>query len=98
MDSREAFGEVVKMLPQIQSFLNMFTNWDATKTGTKQKRQQTLIPSAGGGGHAPPTAVLNGMSASCDTLLSIKGVYSTEEWAHVPELGLKYVHHELMLV
>ncbi len=36
-----------------------------------------------------PTALLEGMFPSCDTALSLRGVYSTEEWAQVPELGLK---------
>ncbi len=93
-DSREAFGEVVKTIPQIQKFLETYTNWDATRA--KQKRQRSGVASCGGS--RSPTAVLNGMFPPGDTLLSMEGVYSTEEWAHVPELGLKCVHHDMNVI
>ena len=78
VNQTEAYNEVMKMLPQIQTFLNTYTSWNATKTG------QMKLPS-----NNNPNTVLKGMFASCDTMLSIEGVYSTEEWAMVPELGLK---------
>ena len=80
-NQREAFTEVVKTLPQIQRFLQTYTTWNATKPRLDQ--QQNVQ------GSYTPTAVLNGMFPSCDTFLEIKGVYSTEEWAYCPELGLK---------
>ena len=79
-DQREAFSEVMKTLPQIQNFLQTYTTWNASNNGR--------MKSVSNGYHIPNT-VLKGMFASCDTLLSIEDVYSTEEWAMVPELGLK---------
>lgn len=79
-DQREAFGEVMKTLPQIQTFLTTYTSWDASKSGQmKLATHQNDVPSK----------ILEGMFASCDTLFSMEGVYSTEEWAMCPELGLK---------
>ena len=46
-DPKEAFGEVLKMLPQIQRFLKTFTSWDVTKTRQQQKKNW-LVQSSGG--------------------------------------------------
>jgi len=72
-NQREAFTEVYKTLSQIQQFLQTYTSWNNENKG----------------GSFTPTAILQGMFASCDTLVEIKKVYSTEEWTFVPELGLK---------
>ena len=72
-NQREAFTEVYKTMCQIQQFLQTYTSWNSENKG----------------GSFTPTAILNGMFASCDTLVEIKKVYSTEEWTYVPELGLK---------
>lgn len=59
------------------SFLDMYTSWNATKKG------QGVAPSKHGG------ALLKGMFSPFDAFLSVDGVFATEEWALVPELGLK---------
>lgn len=55
----------------------MYTSWNATKKG-----QET--PSTKHGG-----ALLKGMFPPYDAFLSVDEVFATEEWALVPELGLK---------
>ncbi|KAL9189329.1 hypothetical protein ACHAXT_011819, partial [Thalassiosira profunda] len=82
VDRRAAFAAVVKVIPQIQKFLARYTDWDASKPKAQRR------PASSGSGGAP-TAPLEGVFPSGNTTLSLRGVYSTEEWAHVPELGLK---------
>lgn len=105
IDQREAFGEVIKTLSQVQLFLRSFTSWNATKSNNchplqqKEKIQQSITrfslaaKHGGSGGEAEanytPKTMLKGMFASCDALMEIRGLYSTEQWMHVPELGLK---------
>ena len=55
----------------------MYTSWNATKKG------QGVVPTKHGG------ALLKGMFSPEDAFLSVDGVFATEEWALVPELGLK---------
>jgi hypothetical protein len=94
-DRGDAFSEIIKTLPQVQRFLTEYTAWkDITKPSDQQKENQhpqqktnecdryTTIA-------AVPRAVLKGTFASYDTLMEVTGVYSTEECAYVPELGLK---------
>jgi hypothetical protein len=95
-DQRAAFGEVIKTLSQIQLFLGSFTSWNATKPNMfpplKQKDKHLQLNGTRGGGAgciSTPKTLLKGMFASCDTLMELKDVYSTEQWMHVPELGLK---------
>lgn len=45
-----------------------------------------------------PTAFVLALSSLIVFVLHHAGVYSTEEWAHVPELGLKCVHKSLILI
>lgn len=75
----EAFAEVMKTVPQIQKFHATYTSWS-----TNDK-----IDSSGSDRNRVPKAVLDGMYTSANTLVSIEDVHSTEEWAMVPELGLK---------
>ena len=76
-DRKEAFGEVMKTIPQITSFLDTYTSWNTSKKG------QGMASTKHGG------ALLKGMFPPYDTFLSIDSVAATEEWALVPELGLK---------
>jgi hypothetical protein len=78
-DRKEAFSEVMKTLPQITSFLDMYTSWNAAKKG-----RQGMMSSTKHGG-----ALLKGMFPPYDAFLSVDQVFATEEWALVPELGLK---------
>eukprot|EP00985_Skeletonema_marinoi_P002554 scaffold1057_cov203-Skeletonema_marinoi.AAC.2 len=55
----------------------MYTSWNATKKG------QGMTSTKHGG------ALLKGMFPPFDAFLSIDEVFATEEWALVPELGLK---------
>ena len=94
-DRSEAFGEVIKTLSQVQRFLSEYTSWkDVTKPPNQQKEnqhpQQTMNEcDSYASTAAAPRTVLKGTFASYDTLMEIRGVYSTEECAYVPELGLK---------
>ena len=82
VDRSEAFGEVIKTLSQIQLFLSTYTSWkDITKP---QKENQ--FPQQNDA--LTKVALLKGTFASYNTLIDIRGVYSTEENACVPELGL----------
>lgn len=96
-NQREGFGEVIKTLPQIQRFLQAFTSWNVTTTKKHRKKKQMSLVGGGGGvgGSHTPDTLLEGMFPCNNTLMEIKSVYSTEEWAHVPELGLKYVYYDL---
>ncbi|KAL7430717.1 hypothetical protein ACHAXM_002466 [Skeletonema potamos] len=78
-DRKEAFSEVMKTLPQITSFFDMYTSWNTTKKG-----RQGMMTSTRHGG-----ALLKGMFPPYDAFLSVDQVFATEEWALVPELGLK---------
>ncbi len=97
IDQREAFGEVMKTLSQVQLFLQSFTSWNVTKPNAqlqqKEKNKQSSVRHGGNQGDRRgnyiPKTLLKGMFASCDTMVEIQGVYSTEQWMHVPELGLK---------
>ncbi|KAL7553269.1 hypothetical protein ACHAWF_016524 [Thalassiosira exigua] len=75
---KEVYGEVMRTMPQVRAFLSKYTSWDAT--GTRGLHH---------GSRSEPTALLEGTLPPSSTLLSIEDVRSTEEWAHVPELGLK---------
>ena len=61
----------------IFSFLDTYTSWNSSKKG-----QQTISVKHGG-------ALLKGMFPPCDAFFSVDDVFATEEWALVPELGLK---------
>mmetsp|Transcript_16717 Transcript_16717/g.27204 ORF Transcript_16717/g.27204 Transcript_16717/m.27204 type:complete len:204 (+) Transcript_16717:104-715(+) len=53
LDPKEAFGEVVKMLPQMQRFQKTFTSWDVT---TRQKQKNNwLLQSSGEESYTPTT-------------------------------------------
>ena len=83
VDRSEAFGEVIKTLSQIQLFLSTYTSWkDITKPQKENQfpQQNDALTNV---------ALLKGTFASYNTLIDIRGVYSTEESAYVPELGLK---------
>ena len=82
VDRSEAFGEVIKTLSQIQLFLSTYTSWkDITKPQKENQfpQQNDALTNV---------ALLKGTFASYNTLIDIRGVYSTEENACVPELGL----------
>jgi hypothetical protein len=79
---KEAFSEVIKTLPQIQSFLDEYTSWNLSKKGGQQGTMSSSTVKHGG-------SLLNGTFPVLDTLLSVDDVFATEEWALVPELGLK---------
>ena len=87
VNQREAFTEVMKTRPQIQKFLQTYTSWNVAST--KQTKMTNFISGGGNSGSCTPTALLKGVFGQGDTKLSIEGVYTTEERAHVPELGLK---------
>ena len=79
---KEAFSEVIKTLPQIQSFLDKYTSWNSSKKGSQEGTMSSSTVKHGG-------SLLNGTFPVLDTLLSVDDVFATEEWALVPELGLK---------
>ena len=89
IDQREAFGEVMKTLSQVQLFLRAFTSWNVTKPNAQLRQVESNKKSSASHGGNIPKTLLKGMFASCDTLIEIQDVYSTEQWMHVPELGLK---------
>ncbi len=77
----EAFAELMKTVPQIQKFHDTYTSWSTIEKNNINGSYQNGVPKA----------VLDGMYTSGNTLVSIDDVHSTEEWAMVPELGLKGV-------
>ena len=93
VDRAEAFGEVIKTLSQIQLFLSTFTSWkDVTKPQKENQFPQQRIIAGNDvltNADTASMAMLKGTFASYNTLIDISDVYSTEESAYVPELGLK---------
>ena len=95
-DGREAFGEVVKVMPQVRRFLDGYTGWDA---GRPRRRNGENAEAADNNRDSNrdcndnaliPRSVLKGMfSPLGDAHLSIRAVHSTEGWCVSPELGLK---------
>lgn len=83
VDQKEAFSDVMAILPQVRSFLATYTSWDMPKFGA------SLQPRGGNECAGAAMATMEGMLGSCDLNLAIRDVHSTEEWTHVPELGLK---------